>query len=161
MPALNERRRAVLDSFADEELARLDAADAAEKERERVEAEANQRRSAARARVVELSAERLAAVEQAQGAAESLAQALTNIHEIAAEECKIGVDAGVVTMNLGSEAIARRFGRYLSETLRSVPNASQGRYGEVGLAKLFRPESDWATAERKISTQLNDGEHDG
>lgn len=161
MPALNERRRAILDNFADEELARLDAADAAEKERERVEAEANQRRSAARARVVELSTQRMAAVKAAQGAAESLAKALTRVHEIAAEERRAGIEAGFVVVALDAPTIARRFGRYLSETLRSVPGASTGRYGEMGLAKFFRPESNWVTAERKISAHMTDGEHDG
>ena len=161
MPALNERRRAVLDGFADEELARLDAADAAEKERERVEAEANQRRSAARARVVELSAERFAAVEKAQESAESLAKALTRVHEIAAEERKASMEAGLVVMALEAPTIARRFGRYLSETLRSVPVAAQGRYGEMSLARAFRVESNWVTAEQKISAHMTDGEHDG
>ena len=66
MVALAARRRAVLDGIADEELARREVADAAEKDREQDEAQADRRIAQARERVVELSAERLAAVGMAQ-----------------------------------------------------------------------------------------------
>ena len=126
---------------------------------------ASKARAAARERVAKLVVKRLAAVKAAQESAESMAKALTRVHEIAADERQAaqvaGNLSGVVMAQMGDEAIARRFGRYLSEALRSVPAASSGRYGEMGLARAFRVESDWVTAERKVSAHMTDGEHDG
>ena len=46
-------------------------------------------------------------------------------------------------------------------TTGRLPGATQGRYGEIGLARMFRAESNWATAEQKVSAFITDGEHDG
>ena len=143
------RRRNYLAGIADAALADLDAAEARKVELSKAEAAAEVRRKELVAEKDRLAAARLKAVHEAEEAARGLVRAMERVHAMAAAECSVATELGLSAMGLRHEAVARRFGRYLSAMLRSLPGSTQSRYGEMGLARLFRPAASWAAAEER------------
>jgi len=156
--AVTTARKRVLDGIADAALAQEAEAEARKVELAEAEKAAAERRAKLSRRREKLSAERLAAVTEAEKAAEAMVAVFHNVQELAADELAVRAELGESGMGLSAEGLARRLSAYLSSTLKTLPRAMDRRYGEIKLTNCASHNAkDWTAAEQR-ATGIKPGE---
>ena len=155
--ATTARRRAYLDGLADDGLAEQAATEVRRKDAEESAKESRERREELVIKRDDFRAVRLRAVVEAEITATALVELFSRIFAAADGERKTAGALGTGSLLLAPPAVARRFSRYLSETLRALPVATPVRFGEMVLARFFpQGVQSWAEAERRALGEPED-----
>ncbi len=155
------RRKAVVDAWADERLAEVDAVEAEREARQKAEAEAAAQRAELEGRRTKLEAARLTAIAEADAAADLLVKAFRQVLDLAAEERNVTGRLGLPLVHVTEGGLKRRLSTYLSHSFRAMEGPTVPSFGGLKLAhKSPLPGGSWAAAERFLTGRRSNDDED-